>query len=113
MSEIVFPGMPHKLEPGPITISELRAQLYPDCKRVRVTVNTSGEGHRPSLDFILKDASGIELAHSVIVENYDQQTEFTMHILKPDFEKPLTVSCKAYFEKAEFSAEETAIVSEN
>ena len=112
MSDIPFPSLPHKLEPGPVTFGELKAQFYPDCKRIRVMVVTSGEGHRPSLDFVLQDAAGKELARSVIVENYDQRTEFTMHILKPEFECPLTLTCRAYFENSDFSAEQSVLVSE-
>jgi len=51
MSDLTLPTPPHKMEPGPIRFSELHAELYPDCRRIHVTVTTEGEGHRPSLDF--------------------------------------------------------------
>jgi hypothetical protein len=101
------------MEPGPIRFSELHAELYPDCRRIHVTVTTEGEGHRPSLDFQLKDASGTTISRSVIVENYDQQTDFTMHILKSDYAMPLALYCKAYFDQTDFSAEQTIPVTES
>ncbi len=111
MTDIPFPLFPHKLEPGNIEFANLRAELYPDCRKVRVLVQTAGEGHRPSLDFTILDAAGHEISRSVIVENYDQKTEFTMHLARPDFEQPMKLKCRAYFENSEFSAEKTVQIT--
>lgn len=111
MTDLPFPPLPHRVEPGQVSIAELHAELYPDCKKVRVTVLTAGAGHRPSLDFKIMDASGSEIARSVIVENYDQKTEFTMHLLRPNFVQPLSLTCKAYFENNDFSAENSVLIT--
>lgn len=113
MSDFPMPVLPHKLEPGPISFSELHAELYPDCRRVHVTVALTGEGHRPSLDFQVLDPTGMILSRSVIVENYDQKTDFTMHILKDDYAKPLTLTCRAYFDQTSFEAVQSVPVSES
>ncbi len=113
MTDLPFPPILHHVEPGPISFADLHAEFYPDCKKVRVTVLTAGDGHRPSLDFKIMDASGLEIARSVIVENYDQKTEFTMHLLRPNFVQPLTLTCKAYFENSDFSAENSVQITSN
>jgi len=113
MADLSFPQFPHKMEPGLVQVSELTGELYPDCRRVHVTVLTQGEGHRPSLDFKISDANGNELCRSVIVENYDQKTEFTMHLPDPEFTPPLTLFCRAYFEESEYSAEKSVQVDAN
>jgi len=111
MSDIPFPQFPHKLEPGAIEIADLQGELYPDCRKVRVRVHTEGDGHRPSLDFKICDTMGSELSRSVIVENYDQKTEFTMHLQRSDYAGPLMLTCKAYFENSEFSSEKSVQIT--
>jgi len=113
MADLSFPQFPNKMEPGPVEVSNLAGELYPDCRRVHVTVLTQGEGHRPNMDFKISDANGAELCHSVIVENYDQKTEFTMHLQRPDFVQPITLFCKAYFENSEFFAEKSVQITAN
>lgn len=113
MSDFSLPPLPHKLKPGPISFVDLHAELYPDCRRVHITVEVSGEGHRPSLDFQVKDPSGVVLSRSVIVENYDQKTDFTMHILVHDYAKPLTLTCRAYFDETTFEAVRSVFVTES
>ena len=113
MSNFDFSSLPHQLQPGTIGIAELHAELYPDCQRVHVTVATEGEGHRPSIDFQIKDLSGTVLSRSVVVENYDARTEITMHLKNNDYAKPLTLSCRVYFDQTDFSAEKTVPITES
>jgi hypothetical protein len=113
MSDFNSSLAPHKLEPGSIGFAELHAELYPDCRRVHVTVATEGEGHRPSIDFQIKDPSGMVLSRSVVVENYDARTDITMHLKNVDYEKPLTLYCRAYFDQSDFSAEKSVPITES
>ena len=66
--------------PADIRFIELRVEPWPDGKRVRVHVSLTPFQQNPNLDAAISDASGMEVAHSSIIEIADVRFVFTMHL---------------------------------
>lgn len=85
------------LPPEEVRIRSLKADLYPDGRRLRITVETDPSQKPPSLEVTLNDASGDEIAQASIIENLGHTIEFTLHIRKPEALFPLTVTALLFF----------------
>jgi hypothetical protein len=68
------------LPPDEVRIKELRAEPWPDNRRVRVYLEVSPFQARPSGEIILLDSRGNEVSSISIIETIDPKMEFTLHI---------------------------------
>ena len=71
------------LPPDEVRIRELRAQAYPDGRRVRVYLEVDPSQRRPSADLAIRDSSGTEVTNTSIVESMYRKMEITMHLRNP------------------------------
>ena len=68
------------LPPDEVRIKKLRAEPWPDNRRVRVYLEVTPFQARPSGEIILLDAKDDEIASISIIETIDPKMEFTLHI---------------------------------
>jgi hypothetical protein len=71
------------LPPPEVRFSELRVEQWPDGQRVRVHVGITPFQQRLDLEATIFDASGNEIANTLIIETLENRLVFTMH-LPPD-----------------------------
>jgi hypothetical protein len=72
------------LPPDEVRIKELRAEPWPDNRRVRVYLEVTPFQARPSGEIILLDAQNNEVSSISIIETIDPKMEFTLHIRGSD-----------------------------
>jgi hypothetical protein len=75
---------PHEipLPSDQVRIRSLRAEPYPDGRRVRVYVETDPFqfGKRPSADIFILDAEGAEIASTTVITTMTRKLEMTLHL---------------------------------
>lgn len=76
-------GNPHGLPPEQVRITQLRAEPWPDSKRIRAHLQLTPFQKQPNLDFALKDPQGITVASSIILEAMQPKLVLTMHLREP------------------------------
>jgi len=77
-------------------ITMLTAKPRPDGRRVLVNVAIRPFQKRPSLQVILQNANGEEVASTNILETMGFKLEFTMHI-RGEIQNPYTLVAKLYY----------------
>ncbi len=90
------PNAANRAAPEETKVIQLTAQPYSDGYRVRVDLETTPFQQRPSIEVILSDADGDEVASTNIVEPLSWKIEFTMHI-RGDLNTPYTLSARLYY----------------
>ena len=68
------------LPPNEVRIKELRAELWPDNRRVRITLEVSPFQRRPNGEVTITNPQGEEIASASIIESIVPRLEFTMHL---------------------------------
>lgn len=68
------------LPPKEVRIKELRAELWPDNRRVRITLEVSPFQRRPNGEVSITNPQGEEVASASIIESIVPRLEFTMHL---------------------------------
>ncbi len=68
------------LPPEEVRIRELRADPWPDGRRVKVYLETEPFQKRPSADLVITDEAGQEVAATSIIESMIRKMELTMHL---------------------------------
>jgi hypothetical protein len=68
------------LPPNEVRILRLRAEPWPDNRRVRIYLELTPFQKRPNGEVRILDASGEEVATVTIVEAIDRKMEFTVHL---------------------------------
>lgn len=63
-----------------VRIRELKADLWPDGRRVHISVEVDPFQRRPSLDLIITNPQGEERASTSIVESMTRKMEVNMHL---------------------------------
>ncbi len=66
--------------PQDVRITELRVEPWPDGRRIRVHLTITPFKENPSLDVILADDLGEEIARADIIETAENRIVFTLHI---------------------------------
>jgi hypothetical protein len=81
-----FLNDPHirRLPPDQTRLLDMRAEPYPDGKRLRVTLELTPFEQRPYLELTLADPEGEEVASASIVEPMSWKLELTLHNRKPN-----------------------------
>ncbi|MDP2994584.1 MAG: hypothetical protein Q8N46_05625 [Anaerolineales bacterium] len=72
-----------RLPPADTRLLDLRAEPYPDGKRLRVALDLTPFQQKPYLELTLPDSAGEVVAATSIVEPVAWRLELTLHILKP------------------------------
>ena len=72
------------LPPAEVRIRELRAEPWPDGRRVRVYLEVDPTQKRPSAEVHITTAQDELAAQANVVESMSRKMEFTMHIRRPD-----------------------------
>jgi hypothetical protein len=65
-------------------ILDLRAEPYPDGKRVHVNLELTPFQQRPYIELTLNDPDGNEVSSASIVEPMGWKLELTLHLRKPN-----------------------------
>jgi hypothetical protein len=68
--------------PTEIHLLDLRANSFPDGKRLRVALELTPFQQRPLLELVLIDSAGNEAASASIIEPVGWKLELTLHIRK-------------------------------
>ena len=68
------------LPPDEVRIIELRADLWPDNRRVRIYLELTPFQKRPSGEITIYNPSGEEVASASIIETMTSKMELTMHL---------------------------------
>ena len=90
------------LPPGEVRIRDLRANPWPDGRRVRVYLEVDPFQQRPNADLVIHNSQGQEVAHAHIIESIDREMEVTMHLRAAPGEAeksgaPFTVQATLYY----------------
>ncbi|MCX6037543.1 MAG: hypothetical protein NTW99_06585 [Chloroflexi bacterium] len=72
-----------RLPPADTRLLDLRAEPYPDGKRLRVALDLTPFQQKPYLELTLTDSAGEVVVATSIVEPVAWRLELTLHILKP------------------------------
>jgi hypothetical protein len=98
--EFYLPGQDpdiERLPPEKVHILELRAEPYPDGRRVRVNMDMTPFEKRPHIEISLTDAGGHEVASASFIEPMAWKLEFTLHIRGEDPASPYTLSAHLFY----------------
>lgn len=68
------------LPPSEVRIRALRAEPYPDARRVRVYLEVDPFQRRPNAEILILDSSGGELANASVIETMNRKMEMTLHL---------------------------------
>jgi hypothetical protein len=85
------------LPPDEVRLRSLSAQLYPDRRRVRVSIAITPFLKPPSLELNLTDAGGGLLAHTDIIETMTPQLELTLHLRGTEWQTPLRLEAELFY----------------
>lgn len=85
------------LPPEEVRIRELRAEPWPDGRRVRIYLEVDPFQKRPSAEVSISDATGVEVAQVSVIETMNRKMEFTMHLSQPRPNGPYTVHVLLYY----------------
>ncbi len=66
--------------PQDVRFIELRVEPWPDGRRIRVHLTLTPFQENPSLDVVLADDLGEEIARADIIETAENRIVFTLHI---------------------------------
>lgn len=85
------------LPPDEVKIVELRAESWPDKKRVKVTLEITPFLKRPNGEISLIDAKGNQVSIVNIIESIETKMEITLHLRGVDPEGDFLVSASIYY----------------
>lgn len=94
------------LPPEEVRIRDLRAEPWPDGRRIRISLEITPFQKRPSGEIRIVDDQGEEMASISIIETGDPEMEFTIHLRSPRPGAEYLVSSKVYYPEAEEEDEE-------
>lgn len=84
------------LPPSEVRIRALRAEPYPDARRVRVHVEVDPFQRRPNAEIMILDPGGGELATASVIETMNRKMEMTLHLRRP-VQGELTLQAVLYY----------------
>ena len=89
----------HRMTPEETRITSLRAEQYPDGRRVRINLEITPFQKRPYIEVALFNGDGDEVASASIVEPMTWKLEFTMHLRgeRSEHLNPYTVEAKLFY----------------
>ena len=88
------------LPPGEVRITDLRAQLLADGRRVKVTLELTPFIKRPNSEVKITNRLHQELASISIIETMSHKMEFTMHLRGAELNPPYTLDAEIFYLEA-------------
>jgi len=85
-----------RMSPEETRITSLRAEQYPDGKRVHINLEITPFQKRPHIEVTLFNGNGDEVATASIVEPMIWKIEITMH-LRGEFYNPYTAEARLFY----------------
>jgi hypothetical protein len=85
------------LPPDEVRIRELRAEPWPDGRRVRITLEVDPFQKRPSAEVVITDSEDVAVAQASVIESTATKIEFTMHLRQAQTAGRYTVSAILYY----------------
>jgi len=86
--------------PSEVRVTSLRAEPWPDGRRIRVLVTVTPFLERPDVTAFIYDEAGEEVSTINIVETMDVRMAFTMHIRSPQVSGRYTLSVALSYQAA-------------
>ena len=112
--DLFFPNPDEeRLPPEQVRLLHLRAEPWPDARRVKILIEITPFEKRPSLEISLADASGGEVASAHILETMVRQLEINLHLRTPaPAGEVYSLSATLYYQKPPTQSEEMAPAAE-
>lgn len=85
------------LPPAEVRIRALRAEPWPDGRRVRVFMEVDPSQKKPSADLVILNELGEEVAAASIIENVIRHVEVTLHLRGAQAGDTYTLQASLYF----------------
>lgn len=85
------------LPPAEVRIRELRADPWPDGKRVRIYMELDPFQQRPNADISIENSAGDDVAQVSIIESMTRKIELTMHLHGPMLDGKFKVIANLYY----------------
>ncbi len=85
------------LPPNEVRIRALRAEPWPDGRRVHIYMEVDPSQRRPSADLVITNEQGQEVAVASIIENIVRQIEVIMHLRHAQVGERYTLSATLFF----------------
>lgn len=85
------------LPPADVRIRELKADPWPDGKRVRVYFEVDPFQKRPNAEIVIFDSGQEEMARVNVIESMDRKMEFTMHLRGFETKGSYSVAAVLYY----------------
>jgi len=89
------------LPPNEVRIQSLRAEPWPDGKRVRVSLEVDPFQKRPSAEIEIINPEGRTVAAVTIIESMDRKMEFNMHLREKESGGTYQLSVILYYSESE------------
>jgi len=96
------------LPPEEVRLSALKAEPWPDGRRVRIYLEVDPFQKRPSADLIITNAAGDEVARANILETISRKMEINMHLREDKPGGEYNVQAVVYYQKLSPVGEEPA-----
>lgn len=95
------------LPPDEVRIKELRAEPWPDNRRVRIYLEITPFQKRPNGEIIVRNPAGVEVAQASIIETISPRMEITLHLRGELTDGNYSASASIYYvQKAEAEEEQ-------
>ena len=85
------------LPPDEVRIRELRAEPWPDGRRVRIYLEVDPFQKRPSAEVIITDSEAVVVAQASVIESMAHKIEFNMHLRQAQPGGRYTVSAILFY----------------
>jgi hypothetical protein len=85
------------LPPDDVRIRLLRAEPWPDGRRVRIYLEVDPFQKRPSAEVVITDSQGIVAAQASVIESMARKMEFNMHLRQAQPSGRYTVSAVLFY----------------
>jgi hypothetical protein len=85
------------LPPEEVRIRELRADPWPDGRRVRIVLEVDPSQKRPSAEVQIVDAEGDEVARASIIESMSRKMEINLHLRQQNPQGKFRLSAALFF----------------
>jgi hypothetical protein len=93
------------LPPEDVRILQLRADPWPDGRRVRVLIEITPFQKRPSGELNVIDAQGNEVANLTFIETINPKMELTLHLRFPNPQGRFSVNAKLFYNQTDLEGE--------
>jgi hypothetical protein len=87
------------LPPEEVRLKELKAEPWPDGKRVRVYLEVDPFQKRPSADLVILNANGDEVSSANILETMARKMELNMHLREDQPGGEYTLEAVLYYQR--------------